>query len=365
MSFDLLVFSPNKVPTNEAEFLAWYEKLTKWDSQAHYDQLDQATHELQIFFQELSHHFPPLNPVRTTQKSDGWFPRQIRKFFQNTDSSIDQIHDDFDETYRTDYSIAPDAIYLSFAWSLSEKALRATLDAAIKSKVGFWHVSADNSQPIHSNQKLKALRKQLGEASIPNFTKADVFKLLKSLGWNVRRDPDDGSRSAERIEGDLILRVYPSVRQTSTGTIIDWGGSIVPKNYKKATQKIDQATKRQHTTMPTNGYFYPISLKQNQRERTEIRSTDHAKLVLNETLDALRETDIDTELEEVAKLPLSSPGNAPIRILAAKACLGQFFELCEIRDRMKKGDRQGLVPYITVEHLENAVSACAEIGNFP
>lgn len=362
MSFDLLVFDPNKVPKTADDVSTWFASLTKWDSQTNYDNLGRTTPRFQNFFQELASDFPALNPIEEPKQSVHWLQKFTKGWRARAARNTILDADDFDEACLTEYTIARDAIYLSFAWSVSEKALRITVDTAIKANVGFWHVSAPNSQPIYTIQDLMSFRRQLGKEPAPRLTKANLFKMLKTAGWHVHRDPDDGSRSAVLIEGEKIFRVYPNVRQSPQGTIIEWNECVIPTTYRHATSEIDRATEPKLTTRP-EGHFYPITLKRTNRDKTVISSISQAEKNLGGIVEKLRKSDTKSELQEVSKLPLSSPENAPIRILASKACLGEYHELCEIRDRMKNDDRQGLAPYITVEHLENAIAACVEIGH--
>lgn len=87
-----------------------------------------------------------------------------------------------------------------------------------------------------------------------------------------------------------------------------------------------------------------------------------AKVGLDNVIATLREEGLTAALNEVANLPLSSPGDAPLRLFAAKACKGEYFDLCEMGDKMKSGNRQGFVPYIKAEYLERAINACVQLN---
>lgn len=65
---------------------------------------------------------------------------------------------------------------------------------------------------------------------------------------------------------------------------------------------------------------------------------------------------MDGLLDDVLKLSTSTPGNAPLRLLAAMACRGKFFDLVEMRNKMKEGHRMGFAPYI--QHSARAFGTC-------
>lgn len=178
--------------------------------------------------------------------------------------------------------------------------------------------------------------------------------MLKAEGWNLRRDRDDGSRSATLKTGETVLRVFPSVRRSTNGVFIDWGEQAIPREYLKAVCEI----------LGEEVDFYPLTLGGGTRREAANITLSKAKDDLDKIIWRLLKRDLQAELEEIASLPLSTPGNAAIRLLSAKAVLGEYFELANMRDRMQKGERQGFVPYIQVEHLDRAVKVCAQIGNF-
>lgn len=262
------------------------------------------------------------------------------------------LPEDFDEACFTDYSFGKDAIYMCFAWSVSEPALHATIDAALRSHVGLYYVSANNARPLRKRKDLIALKSQILLTPAPKFTKADLFRILKEDGWIVTRDPDDGSRSATRVEEDKVFRLFPHISNTSDGTCIEWGEGVVPLKYLNAISVI--------ADKPHN--FYPVKIHNSTRLERKNLTNEVAKAELDDIVAKLREEDLTAALNETANLPLSSPGNAPLRLLAAKACRGEYFDLCELRDKMKSGDRQGFVPYIKSEHLERAVKACVQVN---
>ena len=355
MSFDLLVFDPGRAPDDDKEMRAWYDALVKWDHPDSNVTLAQTTPALRNFYKLLAQDFPPMTPNQDGAGKPASITDRLIHLFSGKKTIDPRFADDFDEARLTDYSIAKDAIYLCFAWSVSDDAIRTALDAAAEARVGFWNISEKNSHPLRLPQQIKDLRGQLGNVPKVGLTSADLFKMLKNYGWNVRRDCDDGSRSATLITGETVLRVFPSVRRSTKGMSIDWGEQAIPRKYLKAVCEIQGEEVD----------FYPLTLGQGTRLEAPNITLPTAKAELDQITCHLQQRDLQAALEETASLPFSTPGNAAIRLLAAKACLGQFFELSDIRDRMKKGERQGFVPYIQVEHLERAVKACAQIGNFP
>jgi len=358
LSFDLLVFDPRLAPAKDQEFEEWYKSLVRWDQPE--DNFDPKTSSpaLQVFFEHLGKTFPPMGwsdiglhkPIRKEGNLARLISRLLR--WKRQPESAREQPENFDEACFTDYSFGKDAIYIGFAWSVSEQALHATIDAALRSHVGFYYVSADNARPIRKRQDLIALKNQILLTPAPKFTKADLFKVLKEDGWSVTRDPDDGSRSATRVEEGKVFQLFPYIRNNSDGTCIDWGEGVVPLKYIDAISVIDDK--------PHN--FYPLRIQNGARLERQNLTLEMAIVELDDILAKLREEDLTAALNETANLPLSSPGNAPLRLLAAKACRGEYFDLCELRDKVKSGNRQGFVPYIKTEHLERAVKACVQLN---
>ncbi|TRD13893.1 DUF6990 domain-containing protein [Palleronia caenipelagi] len=358
MSFDLLVFDSRLAPTKDEEFEDWYRSLVRWDQPE--DNFDPKTSSppLQNFFDHLGKTFPSMGWSNTGAhkpiRKEGSLARLTRRLFRwkRQPESAGELPEDFDEACFADYSFSKDAIYICFAWSVSEQALHATIEAALRARVGFYYVNANNARPIRRRQDLIALKNQILSASTRKFAKADLFKLLKEDGWLVTRDADDGSRSATRVEEDKVFQLFPRISHTSDGTTIDWGESVVPLKYLDAISVINDKTYN----------FYPLKFQNGTRLERKNLTREVARLELDVIVAKLREEDLSVALHETANLPLSSPGNAPLRLLAAKACRGEYFDLCEMRDKMKSGNRQGFVPYIKTEHLERAVKACVQLN---
>ncbi len=355
MSFDLLVFDPARVPDSDHDMCAWYDALVKWDHPDSNVTLAQTTPALRNFYELLALNFPPITPNQDNSSKPARITDRLIHLLSGQKTIDPRFAEDFDEARLTDYSIAKDAIYLSFAWSVSDDAIKTALDAAAETRVGFWNVSEKNSHPLRLPQQIKHLRSQLADSPNVGTTKADLFKMLKASGWNVRRDRDDGSRSATLITGETVLRVFPSVRRSTEGLSIDWGEQAIPREYLRAVCEIQGEEVD----------FFPLTLGRRTRQKAPNITLSRAKAELDDIVCRLLQRDLKAELEEIANLPLSTPGNAAIRLLSAKACLGEYLELSDMRDRMRKGQRQGFVPYIQVEHLDRAVKVCLQIGNIP
>lgn len=119
MSYDLLVFDAKAAPREREEFLEWYDELTGWED-GPYDDPERASPNLRAWFMEMIRTFPPMNGLLA--------PRDL-----------------VDEPRLTDYSIAPDLVYIAFSWSVAQDAFAHTKALAAKHGVGFFNVSSDTS----------------------------------------------------------------------------------------------------------------------------------------------------------------------------------------------------------------------------
>jgi hypothetical protein len=115
MSYDLMVFNPNKAPKSKSEFMNWYENQTEWEEEHDYDDPKVSSEELKNWFLEMIKEFPAMN---------GPF-----------------ASDDVDDPKVTDYSVGMDVIYAAFAWSEAENAYPKMVELAEKHKVGFFDAS--------------------------------------------------------------------------------------------------------------------------------------------------------------------------------------------------------------------------------
>jgi hypothetical protein len=122
MSYDLMVFEPDSVPTGHDEFLEWYARQTKWSEDHGYDDPETTSERLRGWFQEMVQMFPPMNkPI-----------------------SLDAPP--IDENSSTDYAIGRDFIYASFAWSKSEAAYMTVARLAEKHGLGLFNVSSTGEE---------------------------------------------------------------------------------------------------------------------------------------------------------------------------------------------------------------------------
>jgi hypothetical protein len=123
MSYDLMVFEPDAVPTSHSEFLEWYARQTRWDQDHGYDDPALSSEHLRAWFDDISQIFPAMNeqarPEKTTPKG---------------------------EASSTDYAIGSDFIYASFAWSKSEAAYMTVARLAEKHNLGLFNASSTGEE---------------------------------------------------------------------------------------------------------------------------------------------------------------------------------------------------------------------------
>ena len=117
MSYDLMVFDPDRAPRKPAAFVTWYTRQTQWDEAHGYDDPKVCTPALRGWFEEMIQSFPALN---------GPFARE----------------EELDNPKTTDYCVGRTVIYAGFGWSQAEAAYRQVLSAAQKHGVGFYDLSS-------------------------------------------------------------------------------------------------------------------------------------------------------------------------------------------------------------------------------
>ncbi len=111
MSYDLMVFAPDKAPAKKrGPFLDWYDHQSEWEEPHDYDDAAVSTPALRAFYEELVLSFPPL------EAEDG---------------------------PGTDYTIGTSLIYMSFEWDKIDGAHETVFRLAGKHAVGFFDVSSD------------------------------------------------------------------------------------------------------------------------------------------------------------------------------------------------------------------------------
>lgn len=116
-----MVFDPGVAPRERADFLRWYEQQTQWSEGHSYNDPAITSASLQAWFDEMRTHFPPMNGP---------------------------LASDLDDPTVTDHCIGKYVIYSAFAWSVAEGAYKWMRELAIKHRVGFYDVSADEGEVL-------------------------------------------------------------------------------------------------------------------------------------------------------------------------------------------------------------------------
>ncbi len=115
-----MVFEPTAAPKERPDFMKWYDAQTEWSEDHSYDDHAVSSQALQNWFLEMIQHFPAMNGPLASG--------------------------DDDDLTVTDYCIGKDVIYSAFAWPCAEAALPKMKELAIKHKVGFFDVSAEEGE---------------------------------------------------------------------------------------------------------------------------------------------------------------------------------------------------------------------------
>ena len=119
MSYDLLVFAPEKAPKDREAFLAWWDETSEWSEDHSYDDPKVSSPELQTWFLEMIKSYPAMNGPFSSEE----LPE--------------------DESSVTDYSVGKEAIYVAFAWSKAEEAYEQVFRLAAKHQLGFFDASSE------------------------------------------------------------------------------------------------------------------------------------------------------------------------------------------------------------------------------
>jgi hypothetical protein len=117
MSYDLTVFRAEAAPRTREEFMAWFHKQAEWSEGHQYDDPAICSLDMQNWYKEMIQTFPALNG-----------PYAV---------------DDTDDENVTDYCAGKDIIYVTFSWSVAEKAYPIMKATAEKHNIGFYDTSAD------------------------------------------------------------------------------------------------------------------------------------------------------------------------------------------------------------------------------
>jgi hypothetical protein len=118
MSYDLMVFEPSEAPRERKAFLDWYRFQTQW-----LEDPATMTAGLSAWLAEMHRHFPNMNGPRACD-----------------------IANDEGNPPVTDYSIGRAVIYACFSWTEAQSAYSLVRALAVKHRVGFFNVSAENGE---------------------------------------------------------------------------------------------------------------------------------------------------------------------------------------------------------------------------
>lgn len=156
MSYDLLVFNPENVPRDRVAFMAWYRNLTKWKDQRDYNSPNGMTGNLPTFFESLRSEFPAMNGpfAYDFDQPEPKPPSFWQKVFGAKQTPV---LEPFNEALVTDYTLAEDAIYMAFAWSVSDLAYNRVFNTALSTGVGFFDVSSTNGAILHDSGQFEDL----------------------------------------------------------------------------------------------------------------------------------------------------------------------------------------------------------------
>ena len=112
-----MVFRKEAPPKTRKEFMRWYSNQVESNVDGDYDDPAVTSEELRNWYMEMIETFPPM--------------------------SGPYMNEDDDSPNVTEYNMRNDSIYMSFAWSVADEALRTVLKLAEKHGVGFFNVSDD------------------------------------------------------------------------------------------------------------------------------------------------------------------------------------------------------------------------------
>lgn len=155
MSYDLLVFDPEFAPRGRPEFMAWYSEIIKWGDERDYNSPESMTGNLRLFYDKLRTEFPPMNgpyAYEFDQPTQPLFEQKSKGFWSKIFKAAPQLERPepaFDEAFVTDYSLAENAIYMGFAWSISGQAYNHVFNTALSAGVGFFNVSGNDGEILH------------------------------------------------------------------------------------------------------------------------------------------------------------------------------------------------------------------------
>ena len=114
MSYDLAVFDPKNVPTDDrAAFVAWFMEETTWSRDIDYNDPSNLSPNLAKLFDEVTQRFRPMNSPVTSRASS-----------------------------KADFALSANLIYVGCSFSDADIAYDTLFAAAGKHGCGFFDVSA-------------------------------------------------------------------------------------------------------------------------------------------------------------------------------------------------------------------------------
>ncbi|MBR0047946.1 MAG: hypothetical protein IJP74_01330 [Prevotella sp.] len=122
MSYDLMVLDKHKRFKNHNDFVKWFEQEMDWEDDIDYNDYRHTTPSLQSWFLEMKDLIRPMNGE-----------------FAPSEEEVDS--GDF---LDADYVIDRECIYVAFAWSDAERALRLVKELALKHDVAFYDASGSD-----------------------------------------------------------------------------------------------------------------------------------------------------------------------------------------------------------------------------
>jgi len=248
MSYDLMVFEPSEAPRERNAFLDWYRVQTQWSEDHSYNDSATTTPGLSAWFAEMCRDFPSINGP----------------------GAYDIANDEL-ISRATSYGIGRSVIYACFSWTEVESAYSLVRALAVKHRVGFFNVSAEN-----------------GEIWIPSTGHASDTTAIPGLTLTLEGQSGFSSPSAALIEA-AVDWLNPSggpgylILEHSNGSYAQAGGgkescTVEWREYQDSDFRhwvagLPGRDTETNITIPGNGTHFPI--KANER-----LSNENVKVIL-------------------------------------------------------------------------------------
>ena len=158
MSYDIFIFDPAAAPSDRDAFLQWYRRIVQWgDPPETYDPAN-LNQPLLKFVHQFHGSFPAMNDLGPLPlpASRGSLWSKIGKKILNKTLTLPPPNLDLEDSRFTDYTCARVALYLGFAWSEAENALKHSLIVAEKVGAGVFLTSDKNGAILRTRAELKA-----------------------------------------------------------------------------------------------------------------------------------------------------------------------------------------------------------------